>query len=39
MLISSGEADDLREMGLRSPVLLDHDFSVGNAFGATNTPT
>jgi hypothetical protein len=39
MLISSGSADENREMGLRSPVLLDRDFSVGNAFGANGTPS
>ena len=25
-------------MGLRSPLVLDQDFSVGNTFGATGTP-
>jgi len=39
MLISSGSAEENREMGLRSPVLLDRDFSVGSAFGANGTPS
>ncbi len=39
MLISTGSADENRGMGLRSPILLDQDFSVGNAFGAGGTPT
>lgn len=39
MLISAGSASDNKAAGLRSPILLDDDFSVGSAFGASGTPS
>jgi hypothetical protein len=30
--------EENKAMGLRSPVLLDQGFSVGNMFGANGTP-
>lgn len=39
MLVSSGTPDENREMGLRSPVLLDDGFTAGSAFGADGTPS
>ena len=38
LLVSSGSADDLRAMGLRSTVLLDPGFTVGPSYGANGTP-
>ena len=38
LVISSGTAEANREMGLRSPVVLDEGFKAGNAFGANGTP-
>ncbi len=38
VLISSGSVEENKEFGLRSPILLDQDFSVGNAYGADGTP-
>jgi thiol-disulfide isomerase/thioredoxin len=38
VVISTGSVDDNRQMGLRSPVLLDDDFSVAPRFGAHGTP-
>ena len=38
VLISSGSADEHKEMDLRSPILLDQNFAVGGAFGADGTP-
>ena len=35
----SGEADQNREQGLKSPIVLDSGFSVGRAFGASGTPS
>jgi len=39
LLISTGTAEANRELGLRSPVLLDDSFSAGQAFGANGTPS
>lgn len=39
VVVSTGEAEQNREMGLRAPVLLDGSFATGNAFGATGTPS
>jgi len=38
VLISSGDPEENKEMGLRSPILLDQHFSVGSAYGADGTP-
>ncbi len=38
VLISSGTPEENKEQGLRSPILLDQDFSVGEAFGSDGTP-
>jgi peroxiredoxin/uncharacterized membrane protein YphA (DoxX/SURF4 family) len=38
LVVSSGEVEVNRAMGLKSPVLLDQGFAVGTAFGATGTP-
>jgi len=38
VLVSSGSADELRAMGLRSTSLLDPDFVVGPIYGANGTP-
>lgn len=38
LLISTGTAGENREMGLRSPIMLDEGFAVGRAFGAEGTP-
>jgi methylamine dehydrogenase accessory protein MauD len=38
VVISSGSADDVKAMGLRSTVLLDPSFSAGPSFGANGTP-
>jgi hypothetical protein len=39
MLVSSGGPEENRSQGLRSPILLDHGFQVGTAFGAVGTPS
>ena len=39
LVISTGTVEANRAMGLRSPVVLDPDFSAGRAFGATGTPS
>jgi peroxiredoxin len=40
LLVVSGEAVEAnREQGFRSTVVLDYDFSIGRAFGASGTPT
>jgi methylamine dehydrogenase accessory protein MauD len=39
VVISTGDPDQNREMGLRAPVLLDGSFAAGRAFGATGTPS
>jgi thiol-disulfide isomerase/thioredoxin len=39
VLVSSGTAEENREQGLRSPILLDQNFSVGSAFGTDGTPS
>jgi len=38
VLVSTGSADANKEQGLRSPILLDQNFSVGSAYGADGTP-
>jgi hypothetical protein len=39
LVVSAGTAEDNRAMGLRSTVVLDQNFSVGSAFGASGTPS
>jgi thiol-disulfide isomerase/thioredoxin len=39
VVISTGEPQSNREMGLRAPVLLDDSFSADSAFGAAGTPS
>ena len=38
LVVSTGTVEATKAMGLRSPLVLDQDFSVGNTFGATGTP-
>jgi peroxiredoxin len=39
LLISAGSEEANKEMGLASRVLLDQNFAVGQAFGASGTPS
>ncbi len=39
LLISTGDPQQNREMGLRAPILLDDSFAAGSAFGASGTPS
>ena len=39
LVVSVGSEEANREMGLASPVLLDQQFAVGRAFGASGTPS
>ena len=39
LVVSAGTEEDNRAMGLSSPVILDQNFSVGSAFGASGTPS
>jgi peroxiredoxin/membrane associated rhomboid family serine protease len=39
LLVSAGSEEANRKMGLTSPVLLDQQFAVGRAFGASGTPS
>src|SRR5919197_1557611 len=38
LVVSTGSVEENRAQGLRSPVVLDQSFAVGNAFGADGTP-
>jgi methylamine dehydrogenase accessory protein MauD len=38
LVVSAGEVEANKALGLRSPVVLDQSFSVGSAFGANGTP-
>jgi peroxiredoxin/uncharacterized membrane protein YphA (DoxX/SURF4 family) len=38
LVVSTGTVEANQAMGLRSPVVLDQGFRVGNIFGATGTP-
>jgi peroxiredoxin len=38
LVVSTGSVEENRAQGLRSPVVLDQAFAVGNAFGADGTP-
>jgi hypothetical protein len=37
-VVSGGDAETNRAMGLRAPVVLDASFSIGRAFEANGTP-
>ncbi len=39
LVVSTGTVETNKAMGLRSPVVLDQNFSVGSAFGASGTPS
>ena len=39
LVVSTGTAEANQAMGLRSPVVLDQNFAVGSAFGASGTPS
>jgi peroxiredoxin len=39
LVVSAGSEEANKEMGLTSPVLLDQQFAVGQAFGASGTPS
>jgi peroxiredoxin len=39
LVVSAGSEEANREMALASPVLLDQQFAVGRAFGASGTPS
>jgi peroxiredoxin len=38
LVVSTGNVDENRALGLRSPVLLDDAFTIGPAFGVHGTP-
>ena len=38
-MVSASTEEANKEMGLASPVLLDQNFAVGRAFGASGTPS
>ncbi len=39
LVVSAGTEEANKEMGLRSPVVLDQQFAAGRAFGAAGTPS
>ncbi len=39
VLVSSGTPEANHALGLRSPIVLDEGFRIGNAYGATGTPS
>ena len=39
IVVSSGDPDANRALGVRAPVLLDRGFATGRAFGASGTPS
>ena len=39
LVVSTGDAERNKEMGLSSPVVLDGGFNTGRAFGASGTPS
>lgn len=39
VLISTGTPEANRDLGLRSPIVLDEGFALGAAYGATGTPS
>src|SRR5437588_333681 len=38
LVVSTGSVEQNRALGLRAPVLLDHNLEAGQAFGASGTP-
>ena len=38
LVVSEGTEEDNRQVGLLSPVVLDHDYTVGDAFGVKPRP-
>jgi peroxiredoxin len=38
LVISTGSVEDNRAHGIRAPLVLDHGFATGQAFGANGTP-
>jgi peroxiredoxin len=39
LVVSTGDVEENQAMGLKSPVVLDPNFSVGRSFGASGTPS
>ncbi len=39
LLVSTGDPESNRAMGLRAPIVLDESFAAGSAFGANGTPS
>ncbi len=39
LVVSEGTEEDNRQMGLLSPVVIDHGYTVGDAFGVEVTPS
>ena len=39
LIVSTGDTTANRTMGLRSPIVLDQGFAVGQSFGASGTPS
>jgi thiol-disulfide isomerase/thioredoxin/uncharacterized membrane protein YphA (DoxX/SURF4 family) len=39
LIVSTGTPEANRALGLRSPIVLDHGFSVGRAYGSSGTPS
>ena len=39
LVVSEGTEEDNRQTGLLSPVVLDHDYTAGDAFGVEVTPS
>ena len=39
LVVSEGTEEENRQMGLLSPVVLDHDYTVWDAFGVEITPS
>jgi len=39
LIVSAGTVEANQALELRSPIVLDHGFSTGRAFGATGTPS
>jgi thiol-disulfide isomerase/thioredoxin len=39
LVVSAGSEEANKQMGLTSPVVLDQQFAVGRAFGASGTPS
>jgi peroxiredoxin len=39
LLISTGDIEANRQAGLQAPILIDHGFATGRAYGASGTPS